>query len=32
MGLRYTVRIGGGTRFMFLEEEAGVRRWFMERK
>ncbi|MDR0991485.1 MAG: hypothetical protein LBL87_01115 [Ruminococcus sp.] len=31
-GLRYTVKIGNFERFMFLEEEAGVRRWFMERK
>jgi hypothetical protein len=31
-GLRYTVKIGGFERFMFLEEESGVRRWFMERK
>jgi hypothetical protein len=30
-GLRYTVKIGPAERFMFLEEEAGVRRWFMER-
>jgi hypothetical protein len=29
-GLRYTVRIGAATRFMFLEEERGVSRWFME--
>jgi hypothetical protein len=32
IGLQYTVRIGGFTRFMYLEEESGVRRWFMERK
>jgi hypothetical protein len=32
MGLRYTVKIGANVRFMFLEEEGGVKRWFMERK
>jgi hypothetical protein len=31
-GVRYTVKIGAFERFMFLEEEAGIRRWFMERK
>ncbi|MDR0946653.1 MAG: hypothetical protein LBM87_02750 [Ruminococcus sp.] len=31
-GLRYTVRIGNVLKFMFLEEEAGLRRWFMSRK
>jgi hypothetical protein len=30
-GVRYTVKIGPFERFMFLEEEAGKRRWFMER-
>jgi hypothetical protein len=30
-GLRYTVKIGPAERYMFLEEDAGVRRWFMER-
>jgi hypothetical protein len=29
-GLRYTVRIGAAIRFMFLEEERGLRRWFLE--
>jgi hypothetical protein len=32
IGLRYTVKIGGSVKFMFLEEDSGVRRWFMERK
>ncbi|MDR0987102.1 MAG: hypothetical protein LBL98_05360 [Ruminococcus sp.] len=31
-GLRYTVKIAGNARFMFLEEDRGVRRWFMEKK
>jgi hypothetical protein len=31
-GLRYTVRIGSACKFMFLEEDGGVRRWFMEKK
>ena len=31
-GWRYTVRIRGMERFMFLEEENGIGRWFMERK
>jgi hypothetical protein len=31
-GLRYTVSIGRHQRYMFLEEERGVSRWFMERK
>jgi hypothetical protein len=32
VGLRYTVRIRGLERFMFLEDEHGASRWFMERK
>jgi len=31
-GMRYTVRIQGLTRYMYLEESHGVSRWFMERK
>ncbi|MCL1829600.1 MAG: hypothetical protein FWG32_08960 [Oscillospiraceae bacterium] len=31
-GLRYKVRIGRKEAFMFLEEDHGVERWFMERK
>jgi len=31
-GLRYTVRIRGRERFMWLEEDGGNGRWFMERK
>jgi hypothetical protein len=31
-GLRYTVKICGLSRHMFLEEEGGVSKWFMERK
>jgi len=31
-GLRYTVRVRNRDTFMFLEEEHGVGRWFMERK
>ena len=31
-GIRYTVRAGGKETFMFLEEDNGVDRWFMERK
>ena len=31
-GLRYTVRIRGQDRYMFLEEECGIYKWFMERK
>jgi hypothetical protein len=30
-GMRYTVKIGPFERYMFLEEEAGRVRWFMER-
>lgn len=32
VGMRYTVRIMNRERFMFLEEERGVYKWFMERK
>ena len=31
-GWRYTVRVRGRKRFLFLEEENGVGRWFVERK
>ena len=31
-GMRYTVRIQGRVRFMFLEEDNGISRWFMERR
>ena len=31
-GIRYTIRIRGQERFLFFEEDAGVCRWFMERK
>ena len=31
-GLRYTVHVGNRKVFMFLEEDHGVDRWFMERK
>ncbi len=31
-GMRYTVSIHGQQRYMFLEEDHGVLRWFMERK
>lgn len=31
-GLRYTVRVQFRETFMFLEEERGVSKWFMERK
>ena len=31
-GLRYTVHIRNRIRYMFLEEDRGVSRWFMERK
>ena len=30
-GIRYTVRVGSRESFMFLEEERGVHKWFMER-
>ncbi|MDR1065281.1 MAG: hypothetical protein LBL25_02830 [Oscillospiraceae bacterium] len=32
MGLRYTVRVKRRETFMYLEEERGLCRWFMERK
>ena len=31
-GLRYTVRVKNKETYMFLEEDHGVDRWFMERK
>ena len=31
-GLRFTVQVGGKKTFMFLEEDHGIDRWFMERK
>ena len=31
-GVRYTVRIRGQDKYMFLEEDLGVTKWFMERK
>ena len=31
-GLRYTVRVRHKETFMFLEEDDGVSKWFMERK
>ena len=31
-GLRYTVRVQNKETFMFLEEDRGVEKWFMERK
>ncbi|MCL2126567.1 MAG: hypothetical protein FWH33_11375 [Oscillospiraceae bacterium] len=31
-GLRYTVRVRGRETFMFLEEDGGVSKWFMERR
>jgi len=31
-GMRYTVRICNRERHMFLEEDRGVGRWFLERK
>ena len=31
-GLRYTVRVRNRETFMFLEEDHGVDRWFMERR
>ena len=31
-GLRYTVRVRSHDTFMFLEEDRGVGKWFMERK
>ena len=32
VGIRYTVRVRNRETYMFLEEEKGVYRWFMERK
>ena len=32
IGLRYTVRVRNREAFMFLEEEMGTHKWFMERK
>ena len=31
-GIRYTVNVRNKEAFMFLEEEQGVQKWFMERK
>ena len=31
-GMRYTVKIQGRERYMYLEESHGISRWFMERK
>ena len=31
-GLRYTIRVRHRETFMFLEEDDGVSKWFMERK
>ena len=31
-GIRYTVRVLGKKTFMFLEEDHGTARWFIERK
>ena len=31
-GLRYTIRVREKKTFMFLEEDHGVERWFMERR
>ncbi len=31
-GMRYTVRVGLRETYMFLEEDHGVGRWFMERR
>ena len=31
-GLRYTVRVHDKETFMFLEDDHGVNRWFMERR
>jgi len=30
-GMRYTIRIRGRERYIFLEEERGVGKWFIER-
>ena len=32
VGLRYTIRVQSRERFIFLEEENRITRWFMERK
>lgn len=32
VGLRYTIRIQGKVRFMYLEEDNSIHRWFMERR
>jgi len=32
VGLRYTVRVRNRETFLYLEEEGGVSKWFMERK
>ena len=32
VGMRYSVRVRGRQTFMFLEEDNGVSRWFMERR
>ena len=31
-GLRYTIRVRNKETFMFLEEDGGLHKWFMERK
>ncbi|MCL2046945.1 MAG: hypothetical protein FWG88_11265 [Oscillospiraceae bacterium] len=31
-GLRYTIRVKNRDTFMFLEEDSGVGKWFMERR
>jgi len=31
-GMRYTIRVRGRVTFMFLEEDGGIYRWFMERR
>ena len=32
VGLRYAVRVRGRETFMFLEDDRGVSKWFMEKK
>ncbi|MCL1835218.1 MAG: hypothetical protein FWG48_03560 [Oscillospiraceae bacterium] len=32
VGMRYTVRVRGRETYMFLEEDGGLVRWFMERR
>ena len=32
VGLRYAVRVRGRETYMFLEDDRGVSKWFMERK